>query len=510
MKDKFTVQFLVFAAGFCLLWILLPTYLQPAYRPDVVELQIICKEWVLSTAKHPMLPAWILEIVNLVTNDFFGAPFITAQLCVFVTLWGVWSFAKRTLSPKLALLGTLAILPYWFFTIESIKFNQNIALIVFWTLAISWHFQAIQTNRLRDWIIVGIALGFAFHAKYSTIFLVVAILLYMTICSLPRQRWKGIGPYLTTVIAFLIFLPQLIWLYQHDFLCFRYVEAGMEMRKVATSQLLDFIRCPLIFLMNQLLYITLPTLILIPLLGRKWKARKAESNLQEEARKYLIFMIGVPFGLHLLICLVGRVQLTSDYGAVFWPFFGVFLLLSFQTNTTPQTEKHLFRLFVFAELVMVTLMFFQSVISPHITGTARRFHFPMQALGAAADQVWNEHLTEPCPFVTGDWWIAGNAAITMKDRPRVLFYWTGIENMDTSPTGLWASDADVNEKGGLVFWAIPGKDITEVSDEDVPDYVFRRFPDAVVQSKPIVLPYQTKAKIPPVQIGVAVVPSTSQ
>jgi len=506
MKDKFTVWFWIFAIGFCLLWALLPTFLQPAYRPDVVELQIICKEWVLSTTKHPMLPAWILEVVNLVTRDSFGAPFIASQLCALLTLWGVWSFAKRTLSPNLALLGTLAIFPYWFFTIESIKFNQNIALIGFWTLAISWLFQAIQTNRRRDWIIVGIALGFAFHAKYSTVFLVVTILLYMTICSFPRQRWKGIGPYLTTAVAFLIFLPQLIWLYQNDFICFHYAETGMSPRKGVTPQLIDFLRCPLFFLVNQLLYIALPVLILTPLFGRKWKTRQAESSLQEEARKYLAFMIGVPLGLHLLICLVGRVQLTSDYGAVFWPLFGIFLLLAFQTNLTPQTEKRSFHLFFFAELLMVTIMLFQSVISPYLLGTARRFHFPMQALGAAADQIWDEHSTGPCPFVTGDWWIAGNAAITMKDRPRVLFYWGGMESRNTPPTGLWASDADVNEKGGLVFWALHQKGVTEVSDENVPEYVLRRFPKARVQPKPILLPYKTNAQIPPLQLGIAIVP----
>ena len=130
--------------------------------------------------------------------------------------------------------------------------------------------------------------------------------------------------------------------------------------------------------------------------------------------------------------------------------------------------------------------------------------FPMHDLGRVADQIWSKYSTKPCPFTTGDWYVAGSAAIAMKDRPRVLFYWHGIENMDTPPTGLWASDADVNEKGRLVFWAIP-KETTDVS-RNVPDYVFRRFLNTMVQSKPIILPYQTNTKISPVQIGVAIVP----
>ena len=513
-NSNFNIQFWIFALGFCLLWVLLPTFFHPAYRIDVLELQIIGKEWQLSTAKHPMLPAWILETVNLITNHTFAAPFIAAQLCVLLTLWSIWSFAKTVLSPKLALWGTLAMFPYCFFTIESTQYNQNIVLIALWTLTVSRLFLAVTRDRLRDWIIVGVALGFAFHAKYSAAFLVLAILFYMAICSFPRQRWKGIGPYLTTVIALLIFLPHLIWLYQHDFVCFRYVEASVEAKGKDT--LVSFVISPLLFLAGQLSFVILSTLILIPLLGWRWKIRKAESNLQAEARKYLGLMVGLPLGLHVLVSLIARVQLTPDYGAVFWPFFGIFLLLAFKWNATPQTVKHSFRLFVLAEFAMVVALIFHAVVQPYVLGDVRQFHFPMQALGVAADKIWGEHSTQPCPYTTGDWRIAANAAITMKDRPSVLFYYngsySGIENMSASPTGFWASDADVNEKGGLVFWSLPNDAAKATSDvsPDVPDYVLQRFPNAMVQQESIVLPYQTKAHVPPLQIGVAVVPPKLQ
>ena len=515
MKDQATnennIFIWIYATGFCLLWVMLPAVFHPAYRPDVVELQIIAKEWQLSTAKHPMLPAWMLEVVNLATNNSFVAPFIAAQLCVLLALGSIWSLAKTILPPKLALLGTLAMFPYWFFTIESIKFNQNIALIGLWTLTISRLFLAIKWNRLCDWIIVGITLGFAFHAKYSAAFLVVAILLYMTICPFPRQRWKSIGPYLTTAIAFLVFLPQLIWMYQHDFVCLRYASSEPD----SSQTLLEFVFSPLVFLVSQLSFVTLSIVVLVPLLGWKWKVRKTGSALENEAKIFLGYMIGVPLGLHVLICMVTRVQLNSDYGAAFWPFFGVYLLLTFERNVTPQAGRQSFRLFVFAELVMVVAFIFQATGSTYLLGTARRFQFPMQALGVASDQIWSDQTSQPCPYTTGDWWIAGNAAIAMKDRPRVLFYWKGIEKMNASPTGLWASDADVNEKGGLVFWQVSKKDIKGTAQAtpdisfEVPKYVLRRFPDAVIRPEPIIFPYTTKANVAPLQIGVAVVPPKS-
>ena len=53
---------------FATLWILLPTLLHSSYRIDVIELQAIAPQWVWATRKHPMLPAWILESINVLTG----------------------------------------------------------------------------------------------------------------------------------------------------------------------------------------------------------------------------------------------------------------------------------------------------------------------------------------------------------------------------------------------------------------------------------------------------------
>jgi hypothetical protein len=42
--------------------------------------------------------------------------------------------------------------------------------------------------------------------------------------------------------------------------------------------------------------------------------------------------------------------------------------------------------------------------------------------------------------------------------------------------------------------------------EQIPDWVHRRFPRAEVLPEILELPYKTGAKIPPLQIGVALVP----
>jgi hypothetical protein len=72
-----------------------------------------------------------------------------------------------------------------------------------------------------------------------------------------------------------------------------------------------------------------------------------------------------------------------------------------------------------------------------------------------------------------------------------------------APWGTWADDDDLNQKGGMIVW--------ERSDDngDLPDDLRSRFPKAEVLPEILELPYKTSAKIPPLRIGIAIVPPPS-
>ncbi|MDR3232397.1 MAG: glycosyltransferase family 39 protein, partial [Planctomycetaceae bacterium] len=483
-----------------ILWIVLPALFLSGYRPDVIELQLIGKEWVLATRKHPMLPAWILEILNILTNRAFAAPFIASQLCVLLTLWSVWKLGRTVLSEKHALIGTLVMLPYWFFTIESIKYNQNLVLIAFWSLSVYLVFQALQTNRLFYWLMSGLSIGLAFHAKYTTIILVLTIIIYMIIRpSMRKYFWNGIGFYCTALIAFLVFLPHLIWLYEDNFAIFNY----LHNRHYVELTWFNYFICPLHFFATQLLFLLPILIVLFPTVGYvwNWKFKEPEKNKEMECEKYIFFCIMIPFGIHLIISCITRMSLLGDYGAVFWTFFGIWILLRFQSREIPNLFLRTIKFLVFMEVIGVFIFIFQSVFSPYITGTPRNFHYPMRELGASCNRIWDSRFLTPCPYITGDWFLAGNAAYTMKDRPTVHFYWDNIYNLNAKPTGIWSEDSDINKNGGMILW-----DVADFSDNEMPPYVRQRFPKAEKILDNLILPYKTKAKVPPLRVGVAIVP----
>ncbi|MDR3233011.1 MAG: hypothetical protein LBT46_05015 [Planctomycetaceae bacterium] len=132
--------------------------------------------------------------------------------------------------------------------------------------------------------------------------------------------------------------------------------------------------------------------------------------------------------------------------------------------------------------------------------------FPTRELGIKCEQIWNSRYSTPCRYLSGDWHISGHAAWAMKDRPSVLFYWRldngGIENCNNKLiTGTWASDADVNKNGGMILW-----DMDQYQENKIPDYILCRYPNAEILNETIILPYKTSAKVPPLRVGVAIVP----
>ena len=480
---------------FATLWVLLPTLFHGGYRVDPLELQCIASEWVWATRKQPMLPAWILELINLFTCRSFAAPFIAAQLCTILALWSVWKLGRTVLEERLALLGAFSVLPYVFFTSQSTMYNQNNVLIAFWCLSVYLCFQAFQTNQKRYWMSAGIALGLAFHAKYSAVFLVVSILAYMLVRKDGRRYFRTQGPYLTTLMAFLVFLPHLVWLFHHDFAPLAYASGT---RRPALLQWHQRIFGPSYFAVTQLRFCIPFLFILIPAVGFvwNWKIRRNEQNKVSECEKFLFYCFMIPLVCHVLYSGIRGYRLSTEFGAPFWVFGGLWLLLRFQV------KQEIFQTFRWGVLLTIVAGLFNIVgfIATLPTEKQSRLtYYPMQELGGECDRRWNSRFDTPCPYISGQWYLAGSAAYAMKDRPSVHFYYYGIEDLDALPTGTWATDEDVNQTGGILLWEVPFEQTT-------PDWVHHRFPRAEILPEMLELPYKSGAKIPPLKIRIAVIP----
>ena len=482
-KFEAAIWFWVVVGFFAAMWILLPSLFHTGYRNDVIEMQSIAPEWVWSTKKLPNLPAWILEILNILTSRSFAVPFIASQLCTILALWSVWRLGRTVLSERLALVGVFAILPYRLFTSESVLYNHNNVLLAFWCLSIYLTCRAFQTNQKRYWISAGIALGLAFHAKYSVAFLVVAILAYMFVRKEGRKYIGTPGPYITTVVAFVMFLPHIVWLVYHDFAPFYYASD-----RPLLSHWYQQILTPFSFAVRQLIY-WIPTLIiLIPIIGFvwQWKIQRQEQSKAKECEKFIFYCFMIPLVGHMLFCLIQGSHLRMAYGAPFWGFLGLWLVLRFQTDETIQRFRQAVML-----AITVGLLIIAGWLVTFYSGKQLSFvYYPIRDLGTTCERIWVSHSSGHCSYVAGDQYLIGFVAHTMSVRPSVIL----------SPQGTWANDDDLNQKGGMIVWE------RQNDDKDMPESLRQRFPSAEVLPEAPELSYKIGSKIHILKLGIAIVP----
>jgi hypothetical protein len=318
-----------------------------------------------------------------------------------------------------------------------------------------------------------------------------------------RKRWRNIGPYLTTIIAILIFLPHVVWLYQKEINTLIYASN----RPAYSSQIYRLLS-PLTFITYQIEYWITTVVVLFPMLGFvwQWRLRELKNENEKQCAKYLFCCFMIPFFVCIIIAAIKNCWLPAAYAAPFWTYFGVWLLLQFKSKKLPDSFFRTIRLVVVLEAVMIILLV-SGVAAPYFNGKAKKQLFATSEFGVVCDRIWDSRFDIACQYVTGDWSLCGYACYAMRDRPSLHYYWNiydgGISDMNAKPTGTWATDANVNQKGGMIVW-----DISENNEPDnyVPAWVHKRFPNAEVIADPIILHYKTSAKVPPLKIGVAVVP----
>lgn len=140
-----------------------------------------------------------------------------------LTIFPLYFFAKRMLGSRgayLAGLGYLAIPIYFGFgTICTPDMPQ----LFVWCVLLYATWRALEENSDRWWIVAGVVLGLGLYVKYILVLYVPALLLYAAWSGLWRRLMGSRGFWVGMGLAFLIFVPVLLWQEaSHDWPALRY------------------------------------------------------------------------------------------------------------------------------------------------------------------------------------------------------------------------------------------------------------------------------------------------
>ncbi|MGE3149141.1 MAG: glycosyltransferase family 39 protein [Pseudorhodoplanes sp.] len=460
--------FAVFAVIHAALWTALPSLLYPNLPLDLIEALTYGREWQLGYDKLPPLPWWLVEIAyRTVGRDF--AYYVLAQIAVLAAFWFVFLTGRAIVGPLAALVAVLIVDGLHYFNYTAAKFNHDVIQLPFWALAGYALHAALRRGRLHHWLLLGLAVGLSFWAKYFVVVLAAPLGLFLLVDADARKALRTPGPWIAIIVAAVVMAPHIVWLVANDFLPFRYADA----RAAPSRGLLDHLVHPGGFALSQLGFLVPVLLIALPLF---WpRAEKTDTFANDFDRRIVTWLAFGPFVTVLALSAVTGRGTVAMWGYPLFLFLGLWLVMMARQAIDRTRLQRVVGLSAAVTLVYAIVFVVNYDVLPRFDHRYRAVHYPGQQLADALSKRFRAATGQPLVYVVGPMWDGGNVGHYAPERPRVL--------IDGKPARApWIDLGDLHSKGALVLWTD--------SDPRVLPIVYRNIvPDAQVQ-EPFTVPYR--------------------
>ena len=487
-------------------WIWGPTWVIPNYQPDTIEMMVSGQNWVISTLKHPSLNSWVVEVISRLTGHAECAPYLAAQLAAVLAVWGVWKFAERCVSRKLAVVAALAALGFFSLGTRNFNYDNLTFLRTFWVLSGYFLLCAVQDNRLRDWFLCGVCIAGGLYCHALMVLHVLTVLVYMGVDSEARKYWRTWGPYLATLSSFLLVLPLILWTVRHQFPQLTY---GVGTFVSEYSGVWGHLYYAGRLLVSQLLLWLTVLLPLLPLLGFHWRWN-GKGFWSTPAERLMTTFVVFPLLVEFLISLFAETRVSIRWSYPIWQFLPVWLLCIVNCRT----DSVALRRGVWWGGVNLVLLFVVPLavvaVRPAFSDRHCRLYYPGKEVTRLVETAWKAHTNAPFRAVRGDTWVAGCVNVYSPSHPQV---WST----------LWTDEETFRKTGGMLVWIEPvdeehgrmysqlnyfGDDCFYTAGQTAPTEWLEKFPTAQVLES-VTLEHATRFPIFPVRVGMAYVPPES-
>ncbi|CAN5358130.1 UDP-phosphomannose--protein mannosyltransferase [soil metagenome] len=467
--------FAMFLALQFAVWTILPSLLNNALPLDGLEALIYGREWQLGYAKLSPLPWWVAEAVYRVL-PYDAAYYALSQLFVVATFAVVWVMARRLVGDVGALVSVLIVDGLDYFQSASTHFNHDVAQLPFWALAGYALHAALRNGRHRDWALLGASLGAAFWAKYFVVILALPIVLFLILDRDARASLRRPGPWIAVAVGLLVVLPHLIWLVQHNFIPFDYVD-----RRASPSRgITDHIVHPVKFVLGQLGYLLPSLLIAAPLVYFSF-LKPAAAPAQPvpmpgfdayDRRIVTLLAFGPALTMVVLSAVTGRGTIAL-WGYPLWLYLGLWFVMTYKDALASRGLAWIASLWgvVFAASCVFIIIYNSGALG--LSYVRRSQQFPGPQLAAEIERQYFAVTGRAPAYIVGPQIEAGNISRYSSNRPRVVI----DADFAKAP---WIDPSDLRTKGAILIW-------NPSDDGLMPDHL-KKIAEGAPQQPPIVIP----------------------
>lgn len=194
---------------------------------------------------QPPLASYIMAFSRMIIGDSVFAIRLLPAFASAATLFVTGIITRELGGKKLAILISgiavmFSLIHLAMFTI----FSMNAFDILFWIIAVYLVILIVKEPKPKLWLILGVMIGLGLMNKITFLWFGLGLFIGL-LTTENRKQLLTIWPYLAGLIAFIIFLPYIIWNVQNDF-------AHLEFIRVASSEKYSSVT-PMDFILGQFL-----------------------------------------------------------------------------------------------------------------------------------------------------------------------------------------------------------------------------------------------------------------
>ncbi|MEM1244630.1 MAG: glycosyltransferase family 39 protein [Pseudomonadota bacterium] len=480
--------FIIFCLLHLVVWTIAQAYIYQNPPTDSVESVAWGNLWLWGYEKHPPLAAWLSASFSTIFGVVGWPIYFLSQLSIVICFSAIWRLGKQILTPEHALLGVVFLEGVNYYNLQAASFNPNVLMLPLWALVILHFYQALRYNQWRDWILLGIFSGLAMLAKYESALLLLILLAFLLTDKHYRFRLKQLQPYLTVMIAFILFLPNLIWLSLHNFDAVRYAVGEMSVQGSSFwLRLKHYVWQPTNFLLEQLGCILPGFLFFIPFI----KGHQTELKISGWQLRFLFWTAVMPLLSTLILAILVHAHLVSRWGFPFFSVFGLFWIAMFKPYVTRTRIKWMFVIVITYMFMAIAGQFYLYNVRPYYTHVSNyAASFPGKTIAATVTKTWHEKFKTKLPYAAGDHQVVVNVSAFSVDKPVPFFNWSERQ----SP---WVNQADMQKRGAVFVLLMSRPGAVQMRE-----HIEKRYPH-LIDKHIVAFQRYTKAQVAKVKIWIA-------
>jgi len=173
-------------------------------------------------SKPPMI-AWLIHLAERLWGSDAEWVMKTIPLVLYpLTTMLVYALGRRLYDPAAGRDAALLFLLMPALFLSSVLATPDVPLLLFWAGALWFLWAALEHDRWRDWLLVGICCGLGLLSRYNMALFAFGVLAFAL--GHPSERRLLLSPrlYAAAGVAALVLLPNLLWNLDHELASFRH------------------------------------------------------------------------------------------------------------------------------------------------------------------------------------------------------------------------------------------------------------------------------------------------